>query len=200
MIEVKGLTKKYGDKTVFENLSLSFKKGACAVFTGASGVGKTTLLRVIAGLEAPDAGTVTGTEGLRPAFIFQENRLIPHLSALDNVLCVAPDRDKALHFLDQVGLADAKDKPAAALSGGMKRRLSIARALTYGGDVFYMDEPLRELDRDTENRVKQLLFDETRGKTVFLITHDDAFARQMGDAVFSFTGEPMTLLRAGSEK
>lgn len=199
MIEIKELTKRYGDKTVFERLSLSFPKGTCAVFTGASGVGKTTLLRVIAGLEAPDAGTVAGTEGLRPSFIFQENRLIPQLSALDNVLCVAPDREKALHFLEKVGLADAKDKPAAALSGGMKRRLSIARALAYGGDVFYMDEPLRELDRDTEDRVKQLLYDETRGKTALLITHDADFAKQMGNTVFRFAGEPMTLRGAENE-
>ena len=199
MIEVKGLTKKYGDKTVFENLSLSFPKGTCAVFTGASGVGKTTLMRVIAGLEQPDAGAVTGTEGLRPAFIFQENRLIPRLSALDNILCVAPDRETALRYLEKVGLADAKDKAAASLSGGMKRRLAIARALAYGGDVFYMDEPLRELDKDTENRVKQLLYDETLGKTALLITHDAAFAKQMGDTVFFFSGEPMTLQKAPNE-
>lgn len=200
MIEAKGLTKKYGEKTVFENLSLSFSKGTCAVFTGASGVGKTTLMRVIAGLERPDAGAVTGTEGLRAAFIFQENRLILHLSTLDNILCVAPDRDRALYYLEKVGLADAKDKAASALSGGMKRRLAIARALAYGGDIFYLDEPLRELDKETEDRVKQLLYDETRGRTVLMITHDADFAKQTGDTVFLFSGEPMTLQKTDAAK
>ena len=193
MIEIKGLTKSYGEKTVFENLSFSFRKGSRAVLTGPSGVGKTTLLRVIAGLEAPDAGTVSGTENLRASYIFQENRLLPHLSALENILCVAPDREKALYYLERVGLTDAKDRPAGKLSGGMKRRLAIARALTYGGDIYYMDEPLRELDEGTEENVARLLKEETRGKTLLLVTHDLAFAAEIGDVIFRFAGEPMVL-------
>jgi NitT/TauT family transport system ATP-binding protein len=194
MIEIKGLTKSYGDKTVFENLSFSFCKGSRAVLTGPSGAGKTTLLRVIAGLEAPDAGTVSGTENLRASYIFQENRLLPHLSALENILCVAPDREKALYYLERVGLTDAKDRPAGKLSGGMKRRLAIARALTYGGDIYYMDEPLRELDEGTEENVARLLQEETQGRTLLLVTHDLAFAGEIGDVIFRFAGEPMHLL------
>lgn len=193
MIEVKNLKKTYGDKTVFENLSFSFSKGKCAVFTGASGIGKTTLLRVIAGLEPADAGEVRGTQDLRATYIFQENRLIPHLSALDNILCVAPEKEKALYYLERLGLADASGKAAGKLSGGMKRRLSIARALAYGGDIYYMDEPLRELDEGTEEAAARLIKEEIRGKTAVLITHDAAFAEMLGDVIFSFTGEPMAL-------
>ena len=193
MIEVCGLTKRYGEKTVFEDLNFAFPKGGCAVLTGPSGVGKTTLLRVIAGLEAPDAGTVAGTQTLRASYIFQENRLLPHAGALENILCVAPDREKALYYLERVGLSDAKDRPAGKLSGGMKRRLAIARALAYGGDIFYMDEPLRELDAGTEETVARLLIEETRGKTVLLVTHDPDFARAIGSTIFRFAGEPMRL-------
>ena len=193
MIEIRNLKKTYGEKTVFENLSFSFPKGKCAVFTGASGIGKTTLLRVIAGLEPADEGEVRGTQNLRATYIFQENRLIPHLSALDNILCVAPEKEKALYYLERLGLADASGKAAAKLSGGMKRRLSIARALACGGDIYYMDEPLRELDEGTEEAAARLLAEEIRGKTAVLITHDAAFAETLGDVIFSFTGEPMAL-------
>ena len=199
MIEINRLTKRYGEKTVFENLSFSFSKGKCAVLTGPSGAGKTTLLRVIAGLEQPDAGTVRGTEDLRAAYVFQENRLITHLSALENILCVAPDREKAAYYLERVGLTDAKDRAAGKLSGGMKRRLAIARALAYGGDIFYMDEPLRELDEGTEESVAALLTEETKGKTTLLVTHDLAFAKEIGDVVFCFAGEPMELTADSSE-
>ena len=193
MIEICGLTKRYGEKTVFEDLSFSFPEGKRAVLTGPSGAGKTTLLRVIAGLEPPDAGSVRGAENLRATYVFQENRLIPHLSAADNILCVAPDREKAAYYLERVGLTDAKDRAAAKLSGGMKRRLSIARALACGGDIYYLDEPLRELDEGTQESVARLLAEETQGKTVLLVTHALAFAGQIGDVIFRFAGEPMAL-------
>ncbi len=104
MIEAKEIAKRYGDKTVFERLSLTVAPGVWTVFTGASGLGKTTLLRVLAGLEPPDEGAVTGMEGLRKSFVFQENRLLDHASALDNVLCVAPERERAVRMLELVGL------------------------------------------------------------------------------------------------
>ena len=193
MIEAKEITKRYGEKTVFERLSLTVEPGVWTVFTGASGLGKTTLLRVLAGLEQPDEGVVSGMEGLRKSFVFQENRLLEHASALDNLLCVAPDRERAVKMLERVGLGEELSKPAGKLSGGMRRRLAIARALAYGGDVFFLDEPLRELDKGTETQIASLLREELQGKTVLLITHDEDFANLPGNKVLHFIGPPMIL-------
>ncbi|MBQ6022966.1 MAG: ABC transporter ATP-binding protein [Clostridia bacterium] len=191
MIEAKEISKRYGDKTVFERLSLTVETGVWTVLTGASGLGKTTLLRVLAGLEQPDEGVVSGLDGLRKSFVFQENRLLERASALENILCVAPDRERAMKMLELVGLGTELSKPAGKLSGGMKRRLAIARALAYGGDVFFLDEPLRELDKGTETQIASLLRGELQGKTVLLITHDEDFANRPGNTVLRFAGPPM---------
>ena len=193
MIEINGLTKRYGAKTIFENLSFCIEENKCTVFSGESGIGKTTLLRCIAGLERPDAGSVNGISGKKTSFVFQENRLIGHLSMLDNVLCVAPDRQRAEYFLERVGLSAESGKKADELSGGMKRRLAIARSLSAGGELYFLDEPLRELDEGTEEKMLALLKEELAGKTTFLITHDSAHAAALADNVLFFTGTPMHL-------
>lgn len=193
MIEIKGLTKRYGEKTVFNDLSFGIEENKCTAFSGESGIGKTTLLRCIAGLEKPDAGTVSGIFGKKASFVFQENRLIGHLSALDNILCVVPDKQRAEYFLGRVGLADESGKKADELSGGMKRRLAIARALSAGGELYFLDEPLRELDEETEEKILTLLKEELAGKTTLLITHDSAHTAALADNVLFFTGTPMCL-------
>lgn len=195
MIEINGLTKSYGEKTVFEALSFRIEENVCTVFSGPSGIGKTTLMRCIAGLEKPDAGTVTGANGRKASFVFQENRLIGHISALNNILCVAPDRERAEYYLGRVGLGQEADKKADELSGGMKRRLALARALAFGGDVWYLDEPLRELDEKTEEEMLLLLKEELSGKTALLITHESAHAQALAQRTLRFGGTPMQLLR-----
>ncbi len=193
MIEIKELTKRYGAKTVFENLSFCIEENKCTAFSGASGIGKTTLLRCIAGLEKPDAGSVNGIYGKKASFVFQENRLIGHLNAIDNILCVSPDRQRAEYFLERVGLADESEKKTDELSGGMKRRLAIARALAAGGDLYFLDEPLRELDEGTEEKMLSLLKEELTGKTTLLITHDSTHTAALADSVLFFAGTPMKL-------
>lgn len=172
MIEVKNVSKSFDGKPVLSDVSFTVKKGVCTALTGASGAGKTTLMRIIAGLEKADSGEVIYREKPKASFVFQENRLLPHKSVLDNILTVAPDREKALYFLDRCGLSEDINKKASELSGGMKRRLAIARALSYGGDLYFLDEPLRELDGDTLKSVAQLIKEEISGKTAVLITHD----------------------------
>ena len=130
-------------------------------------------MRIIAGLEKADKGFVDINKALKCTYVFQENRLLEQKSVLENILCVAPDKERALYFLEKCGLLSHKDKKASALSGGMKRRLAIARALAYGGDIYFLDEPLRELDEDTLKSVAALIKEETKDKTVVLITHDE---------------------------
>ncbi len=193
MIEVKNLTKRYSKKTVFDNLSFFIPEGANAVFTGRSGIGKTTLMRCIAGLESPDCGEITGTDGRRLSYVFQENRLIPQISALDNLMCFYPDKQRAVELLADAGLFSDADTPVSDLSGGMKRRLAVVRALLYGGDIYFFDEPFRELDKSTADTVRELVKRETGGKTVILATHEPADIDFFNALRFDFTGSPMTL-------
>ena len=191
MIEIKNLSKSYNGKIIFNDLSLDIKKGQCTAFLGQSGLGKTTLLRCISGLETADSGSIYGMENMKKSFVFQENRLLPHLTVLQNILCVTDDKDKALHYLEKTLLINDKAKKCSQLSGGMKRRLAIAKALSFGGDFYYLDEPLRELDEETNEKIMLLLKDETKGKTSVLITHDINHAQFLADRHIFFSGSPM---------
>ena len=182
MIEVKNVFKSFDGKPVLEDVSLVIEKGRCTALTGVSGKGKTTLMRIIAGLEEADSGEVIYRERPVCTFVFQENRLLEHKSVIDNILSVAPDRKRAEYFLLRTGLLPHKDKKAGDLSGGMKRRLAIARALSFGGDLYFLDEPLRELDEETLKAVAGLIKEEISGKTAILITHDEFSSAFLSDA------------------
>ena len=172
MIEIKNISKSFDGKKVLENLSFTVNEGECVALTGESGAGKTTLMRIIAGLEEADSGEVIFTKKPKATFVFQENRLLENKSVIENILAVAPDRKRAEYFLGRCGLLADCDKKAKNLSGGMKRRLAIARALAYGGEIYFLDEPLRELDEDTLTCVAALIKEEIKGRTAILITHD----------------------------
>lgn len=183
MIEVKNISKAFDGKTVLDNISFDVKKGECVALMGESGIGKTTLLRILAGLEKPDSGEIIFRENAKKTFVFQENRLLENKSVLENILSVAPDKERALYFLQRCKLKDDARKKAALLSGGMKRRLAIARALSFGGDIYFLDEPLRELDENTLAEISALIKEEIKGKTAVLITHDEDSAKALADRI-----------------
>ncbi|MBQ8396582.1 MAG: ABC transporter ATP-binding protein, partial [Clostridia bacterium] len=149
MIEVTGLTKRFGDNLVLDRLNLTLRSPGVTAVTGPSGRGKTTLLRCLAGLERPDAGTICGVG--RAACMFQEPRLLPWLTAVQNVNLVLADDHTTLPaasgWLERVELASAADQYPAELSGGMQQRVALARDLAWGGDTILLDEPFRALDR-----------------------------------------------------
>ena len=175
------LYKRFGDKVVLEDVSLTVPDGAVVCLMAPSGRGKTTLLRCIAGLEMPDSGTVTGVPE-RLGFVFQEDRLCPQLDAVENVRLVTgramPRPDIEAH-LRELGLADCLDQRAAELSGGQRRRVSIARALAGNPAVILADEPTGALDSHTGREVLDMLKNvHATGNTVVLITHDNSIAVQ----------------------
>ncbi len=175
-IVLNGLTKSYGEKRVLDNFSASFPYGSKTVIKGVSGCGKTTLLRIIAGLTLPDSGTVTGTADKKISVLFQEDRLFPTLTALGNVAAVIQDGNRkkiAADILGMLGLGDKKDLDSypSQLSGGMKRRCAIARALAYDGDIVLLDEALKGLDRDNAEKCAQVIRTFTENKTVISVTH-----------------------------
>ena len=147
-----------------------------------SGRGKTTLLRCIAGLEMPDSGTVTGVPE-RLGFVFQEDRLCPQLDAVENVRLVtgrAMSRPDIEAHLRELELADCLHQRAAELSGGQRRRVSIARAVCYVPELLLLDEPFKGLDGAARDRTAQYLLRHRNGAAVLCVTHDRADAAALG--------------------
>ena len=175
-ISVENISKSFADKLVLDNVSFTVKGGSTAVIQGASGSGKTTLIRIIAGLIKPDAGEIKGITPGKVSFLFQDDRLFPWLTALQNVEAVIKRKDgKALarELLDMLGLGNSADMNAypSELSGGMNRRVAIARALAYDSELLILDEALRGLDEaNTENTVS-VIKRFTKGKTLISVTH-----------------------------
>jgi NitT/TauT family transport system ATP-binding protein len=174
MMEVRNLCKAYHGVPVLQNVSFTAGIGVTCVMAP-SGMGKTTLLRIILGLETADSGTVTGVEDYRWAAVFQEDRLLEQLDALCNLrFALGPSLDtaKAAALLDALNLGDVGGKPVRDFSGGMKRRLALARALLAKGDALALDEPFTGLDGDNRARALACVSRAAEGKLVLLVTHD----------------------------
>ncbi|MCQ2462114.1 MAG: ATP-binding cassette domain-containing protein [Clostridia bacterium] len=176
---LENVTVKFADREILKNINLTVGKTDRICITGTSGKGKTTLMRVLTGFQQVTAGTVQ-TAPVRTAVVFQEDRLFMHRTALGNLKAVGIEKERAEKYLNAVGLgADMKKKPSQ-MSGGMKRRLALARALAYGGELYVFDEPLTGLDRETADRMLELIKKETEGKALVMITHDE-FALRIPD-------------------
>ena len=191
MIEVHDLTVTYDGRNVLQHVTLTVPDGAHIALMGPSGCGKTTLLRVLAGLRAPDGGSVRVEPG-RIACVFQEPRLLPWRTAAENVNAVLSDRaqtmPQARAWLERLELGTAAEQYPAALSGGMQQRVAIARALAYDAPVLLLDEPFRALDTALRARVIACIAAETQGRTLVLATHDPADADALGCAVYAYAG------------
>lgn len=193
MLKLENISMKYGKNTVLDELSYDFEEGKLTAILGESGVGKTTLLNLIAGLIAPSSGKLISSH-MRIAYVFQEPRLFDWMTARENVSTVSDDKT-AVEMLSLMGLSDSLDKYPSELSGGMKQRVSIARALAYSPDLILLDEPFKGLDSELRREVSEKVIELIRGKTAIMITHDisdTAFA----DTVLTLSSPPNTQLSA----
>lgn len=166
---------------VLEDFSHTFAGGSRTALMGASGCGKTTLLHIAAGLIRPERGQVTGIDGVKRSIVFQEDRLIPQLTTLENLLAVGGVRSEALDILEDLQLNREADFRPSALSGGMRRRVALARALLYRGDIFFLDEPFKGLDANIKNAAIDAVNRRTAGKTIIVVTHDEDEAKKIAD-------------------
>jgi len=154
---------------------------------GSSGQGKTTLLRIMLGLEQPDGGQVTGMEDKRMSVVFQEDRLCENLSAAANIRLVSRVPLKAggiIETMSAVGLdPDCATQTARSMSGGQRRRVALLRALAAEYDVLFMDEPFKGLDAKTKEMVMLYTKGRSMGKTVVFVTHEESECETMGGNV-----------------
>ena len=178
MIKFENISFSFGDKVIFENFSLTVLSGI-TVIEGASGCGKTTLLRLAAGLLTPSSGTVTGVPE-KVSFMFQEDRLLPWLTAEKNVASVLPREEahRAAEFLEKVELSEKFSSLPDSMSGGQRRRVSLARALAYNGSLLILDEPFKGLDPALTERMAALL--RSLGKDIILTSHSEYETSLMG--------------------
>ena len=186
-ITVQNLCKSFGSLQVLQNYSGIFRAGQVSCITGSSGGGKTTLLRLLMGLEKPDSGTITGLENAVCSAVFQEDRLCENLSVLSNLRLVCsskPSKEMLIGELAKVDLLECVDKPVRELSGGMKRRVSIVRAMLPDFSVLFLDEPFKGLDADTYTRVTDYVREKTQGKTVIMVSHDPRDIAQLNGVEF----------------
>ena len=198
MITFTHVSKSFCNLNVLRHLSFTVGRGEVVGIWGESGAGKTTILRLIAGLLQPDKGEVT-VRGTQLAYVFQEPRLLPWRTVLDNVR-VALRANKLSHkaadpivydWLDKVGLIDFVDYFPAQLSGGMQQRVALARAFAIEPDILLLDEPFSHLDGDRKAdllNILQHMIRETR-VTVVYVTHDFVELLRVADRVFSLDGD-----------
>ena len=184
MMIVDRVCKSYGEKTVLENFSCEFPEGV-TVIMGASGRGKTTLLRLLMGLEAPDAGRITGVPE-RIAAVFQEDRLPMDFTPVACVMMTAPRgtrREDVAAQLCSVGLGDELEKPVRELSGGQRRRVAVVRAIAAKPEALFLDEALTGLDDEIKKTVADYIVEGSRGIAVAAVTHDEDDAALLGGKI-----------------
>ena len=187
MLELKDVSLSFGALEVLRGASLTLGQGERIAITGPSGCGKTSLLHVIAGLLHPDSGLVRN-RAARMGCVFQEPRLLPWLSAEENVSIVMPHGTQgqdALMLLKKLGLADSAEKHPCELSGGMQQRAALARALAYAPDLLLLDEPAAGMNpHETEELMETIRYiRDSFDMTILLIEHDMKFVSGLCDEV-----------------
>jgi ABC-type nitrate/sulfonate/bicarbonate transport system ATPase subunit len=194
-IRLDGVSWRPGGVDVIEGLSLSFAPGRITALLGRSGCGKSSLLRVVAGLRAIDAGRVSGRPA-RVGFVFQDPALLPWRTARENVALAVPrgePADAAARVLDAVGLGGHLDALPATLSGGQRMRVNLARALVSRPQLLLLDEPFAALDPATRADMQRLVLEavDELGCTVLLVSHDRPAAARVADRILLLEGPPV---------
>ena len=183
-MEISALSKRFGDKDVLVRFSASVETGGITAITGPSGCGKSTLLLILMGLLNADQGAVSGIPR-RLGAVFQEDRLCESFDAVENVRIVLAKPDTAIitgHFA-RVGMRDEELRiPVSKLSGGMRRRVAIVRAMMAECEGIFLDEPFKGLDKMTRSAVIRYILEERRGRTLVYVSHEKAELEELGGA------------------
>ena len=180
MIKLNNISFSYGENEVLNNFTLHIKKGDRICLWGQSGSGKTTVLRLLLGLETPQGGDVIKLPSLKPAVVFQEDRLLPHKTVLENITLTGATKEKAISALNALGLKEYALSKPQELSGGMCRRVALARALAFDFDYLLLDEPFTGLDEENITNAIRYINEIIDDKPIILITHSNTESELLG--------------------
>ncbi len=178
----------YESKKVLEDVNLRFPAGRRTVLMGPSGIGKTTLFRLILGLARPDRGHISGLPEKGAGVLFQEDRLFPHLTVLENLKVCLPERreEDLRQMLLELDLSGEEGRYPQELSGGMRRRVSCIRAVAANRELYLLDEPFNGLDEALRGQVASWIRKETEGKTLIAVSHQSQDAGLLGGTILRF--------------
>lgn len=194
----KSISKKYEENLILENINFELYSGEIISILGPSGVGKTTFLNILIGLTEQTSGEIINF-GNKIGYVFQEDRLVSWLNLFENIKLVQKNSNDNEIFknLELVGLSDYYNYFPSQLSGGMKHRGSIARALTYAGDIMLLDEPFKSLDIKLRLELLDLMkfLKDTRKIGFILVTHDIEEAVYVSDRILIFKGKPAKIVK-----
>lgn len=180
ILRIEKITKSYGKQKVLENISFNINESERICIYGKSGIGKTTLLRIIAGLEKADSGKITFAG--KVSMVFQEDRLLENTDVYTNLYCVLGskfDKAEADMHLKEVGLEGAGNKLVSELSGGMKRRVAIVRCMMKSSEIILLDEPFKGLDTILKDNIIRYVVKYLNGRAVIMVTHDISEAEKI---------------------
>jgi ABC-type nitrate/sulfonate/bicarbonate transport system ATPase subunit len=192
-IQIDNLVKMYAGQPVINGLNLDLPDKGIIGLMGPSGCGKTTLLRLLAGLIEPDSGTICGIDRRQISMVFQEDRLLPWLSAMENLAAVLTGPAEAAEWLERVQLADYAGYYPAEMSGGMKRRVALARGLAFPSQLLLLDEPFQGVDTECRQILHGLVRSSSADRLVILVTHEAADLATLADRVLIAGGPPLTI-------
>ena len=180
MIECSNLYLSFEGRVILNKVSFSLPDVGIFALMGSSGIGKSSLLKILSGLLAPDSGTIRGLDNLRVGILFQEDRLLPWHTALKNVMLAMehPSQEEARILLDALEIGDSADAYPAVLSGGMKRRIALARAIAFSPDVLLLDEPFSGIDEQIKGRISPFI--QKSAPLIIFSTHNVKDAGMMG--------------------
>lgn len=183
VIEIKEISKSY-DKKVLDKVSFTVEPGSIMIIAGPSGKGKTTLLNIMMGLISPDSGEVIGMPEKKSS-VFQEDRLLENFTVEENLKLVSDLPVEELKKECSILLGEKEfSQKVREFSGGMKRRVSILRALLTSSEVIFMDEPFKGLDAELKEKVIRYTLEKKKDRTLFVVTHDTSEAEQLGATYF----------------
>ncbi|MDW7657824.1 MAG: ATP-binding cassette domain-containing protein [Bacillota bacterium] len=195
-IVAQNLTVSLDGKMILKDLSLTLPGQGIVGLSGPSGCGKTTLLHTLCGLIKPDTGDLSGILSLKVAMVFQEDRLLPWLTAGDNLDLVLRDRSLVRLWLKRMLLTEQEDQYPGQLSGGMKRRIALARALAIESDLLLLDEPFKGMDETLKETLYDWLYLAGKNKPVILVTHDAGELADLASQVWRADGPPLNIFTA----